>query len=1423
MTPEETTPPPSDTPPATPPRKRRRWLRWTLGVLAFLVLLLLVAVGLVWYAASTESGTRTLISRVGPMIPGQLTIGSQTGPLTGPLDLRNVHYKNATMDLTIGHLHLAWKPGRLRQRMLDVEQLRAEGIHVALKKSGDTTSNGKLVDIHLPVNIIVRDALIRGLEIDREGSPPFRLDRIALDARSERAQDLLHIRSLAVDGPTFQLRAAGDLNPVGDYAVNLQTQATYDDPKMPPFVVAAKLNGTLEKLGVDATLSQPFDAHVQGNVLTPMRTVGVDLKAEVRGFNAKAINPQWPVAVIRDGNVAIQGELNDFTSQGRIAGAYENYGSGIADYRLARKGDDFHFEYLNLRTEKGAAISARGTLSLPTPKSELGLDMTAQARGIDTQAINPQWPPTRVRDANVTIKGRLSDFTSEGRVSGVYSNLAAGVVDYRVIRKGNDFAIERANVRTDQGALLNARGKVSLAKNAPMDVQATWKGLAYPLQGGAPVVVSQAGSGHVTGTLSDYQLAVDAQLAGPSIPPGHWVLAGRGNQERMDVRSLRGDVLSGQLAAAGTVAWKPQLAWKITANGDGLDPAGLAQTQQWPGRITFAAASEGSLRNGAPYGRVDLNQVSGQLRGNPLAGTAHLEMAGDRYRLPGLDLRSGTAEVTASGAFTKTAADLDWKLAAPNLAEAVPNTGGAVNAQGHLAGPWKAPRVTAQGSATSLVYQTYSAGNVNLQADVDLGANGPLALNLKAANVGMNGRKYDTVTLTSTGTRSAHSIALAVRQSTGGLDLALAGGLRGATTSTGTWTGEIRRLDLRDPQTGNWSLAGPAGLTAGSTQAALKGFCWTSGNARLCADGQWVKNGPWSANGTVAQVPFSLLKPFLPPDMQITGAVGGTFAGTGSPAGVVTANVDLHPGPGEIRYPTKSGETAQVRFDQGTVRVVAGADGLTGHADLAFINTGVVRADLRLPQYNKIGAPLQSQTINGRIVANFSNLGLVEAFVPDLDNVRGTLSSDLTLGGTVARPAANGQVLLQQAQADVPQYNLQIRQVSLTAKSAGTGPIQVQGSARSGNGTVTLAGGLALDGTPSKLTLEGKNFVASNTAQLKVLVSPRLQVAMNGLRTDVTGDVTIPELTVDQENGKKGRKAAIQVSKDVIIVPAASPTVTTPAPSRQLYARVRAILGDKVSIKAQGFSGGLTGSLLVIERPQKPVTAVGELEVQNGVYKSYGQDLTLERGRIIFAGGPLDNPGLDLRAYRKASDGTIAGINVTGTLKAPQATLYSDPPMDESDALAYLLLGHPLGQSNAQEGDMLANAATSLGLKGGNLVAKKIAARFGLEEAKFETTGGIQGASLVVGKYLTPRLYVNYGIGLFQPVNTFTIRYLFSRQWSLQAQQGAAVSGQGQATGVDVLYTVERGKGGSAPAPPKSERGNDVLAPAGTVAGTGGG
>jgi translocation and assembly module TamB len=1320
---DETSTPDTPTTPTPPPapRKRRRVLRWTLGLLLTVVVLLILAVAGVWYGVSTEKGTHILLGRLAGFIPGELTIGSQRGPLTGPLDLRDVHYKTDTMDARIGHVALAWNPRKLRSRQFDVESLHAERIRVVLAPTKTDTSNGKLVDVHLPVNIIVRDALIRDVEIShlaqpgQPASPPFRLDQIALDAQNDRLRDVLHVRSLRVDGPAFRLRADGDVTPVGAYALNLRADATYKDPQYPPFVVAGTFRGTLEKLGVAVNLQQPFQAQVNGDVLTPMRELGMDLAAHVKGFETREINPAWPVARLAEGDVKIKGKLNDFISEGKVSGSYQDLGSGVATYRLARRGTDYYFEYLNVKAANGSDLTAKGTVG--TAKKDLDLDLVAD-----------------------------------------------------------------------------------------------WRRFAWPLQGGKPVVVSRQGDAKLRGTLADYRVDVNADLAGPGIPPGRWALSGRGTQEKMDLRSVQGSVLRGRLTAAGTVAWKPQVAWRLKVNGTDLDPG--AFNPQFPGRLTFAAASDGTLRNAGPYGRVDVTDLGGNLRGNPVAGSVHLELAGDRYGLPRLDLRSGSARLAASGSFSKNAGNLDWKLDAPNLGEALPQAGGSVALQGNLSGPWKSPHVRAQGNGQALVYQTYNVATLALNADVDLATRGPILLDVNATNVGMSGQRFETVAVNGRGTRQSHALTLAVRAKEGNLDLGLAGGLQGTTT----WSGQIQRLDLRNPQTGNWSLAGPAGLTAGTTAASLRSFCWTSSNARLCADGQWSKAGPWNASGTIADLPFSLVKPFLPPDLEITGAVNGTFRGQSAPNGFVSASVDLRPGPGEVRYPLQNGQTTRIRYDQGTVNLTAGVPGQPGLAArvaLNFPDTGRVEGNLSLPQYNALGAPLQQQSVGGHVVATFANLKLAEAFVPDLENTKGTLDADLTLGGTVATPRATGAVQLKGAEVDVPKFGLQLRKIELAARSQGEKALQVQGSAQSGGGNVTIAGNVPLDQQPAHLTIDGQRFLVSNSKEARVIVNPHLQVTAQYPKVDVTGDVEVPEAAISQQ---KGRRAAVKVSKDVVIVPASEEqTAATKGQALALNARIRVILGEKVTVAATGFTGKLTGSLLVIEQPDKAPVAVGELVVVDGVYKSYGQDLTLDRGRIIFAGGPLENPGLDLRAYRKATDGTVAGLVIKGTLRNPQTTVYSDPPMNESDALAYVLLGHPLGQSNPQEGDLVANAVNSLGLKGGNLLAKKIASRFGLEEARIESTGGLQEASLVVGKYLSPRLYVTYGIGLFEPISTFRIRYILGRTWSLQAQQG-------EGTSADFLYEIERGKGLATPRPGRNDPKEQVPAPTtGADSGSGGG
>ena len=48
----------------------------------------------------------------------------------------------------------------------------------------------------------------------------------------------------------------------------------------------------------------------------------------------------------------------------------------------------------------------------------------------------------------------------------------------------------------------------------------------------------------------------------------------------------------------------------------------------------------------------------------------------------------------------------------------------------------------------------------------------------------------------------------------------------------------------------------------------------------------------------------------------------------------------------------------------------------------------------------------------------------------------------------------------------------------------------------------------------------------------------------------------------------------------------------------------------------------------------------------------------------------------------------------------------------------------------------------------------------------------IGGAALTVGQYLSPRLYLSYGVGLFDPGEVITLRYKLSDELALKVEQG---------------------------------------------------
>ena len=300
------------------------------------------------------------------------------------------------------------------------------------------------------------------------------------------------------------------------------------------------------------------------------------------------------------------------------------------------------------------------------------------------------------------------------------------------------------------------------------------------------------------------------------------------------------------------------------------------------------------------------------------------------------------------------------------------------------------------------------------------------------------------------------------------------------------------------------------------------------------------------------------------------------------------------------------------------------------------------------------------------------------------------------------------------------------------------GTLKITGQSKSGEGDLQLNGNYNPRTRGLDLDIDGQAYQVANTAMMQAEVSPALNIAMNSDSMRVEGEVTIPSAYINANGGNEGIKT-VSPSSDVVYV-SEEGTEEAQAAS-QLNVDVKVILGDSVEVEAGDFRGRLKGDLRVEQTPELAPRGTGTIEVVNGDYVIYGQQLNMERGRILFSGGPVDNPRLDMDVARtvEAYD-VVAGAKIRGTAQSPLLELYSEPPMPDASVLSYILLGQP---------------------------------------------PGTKGGSYTLGKYLTPDLYVSYGIGLFNAINTFNMRYSLTDKLAVQAESGSGSS-------ADLIYTIEK-------------------------------
>ncbi|HKE49813.1 MAG TPA: translocation/assembly module TamB domain-containing protein [Rhodanobacteraceae bacterium] len=1137
---------------------------------------------------------------------------------------------------------------------------------------------------------------------------------------------------------------------IGDLNVALTTVPPKPEEPASEFSLVAPIDVALDRLALKkAAVSQ------DGKPLFAADTLDLGAAWTRGGAVIKSLALRSP-----DGRVDLHGTLSS-------APGYPGDGETTFQWKAADR-------------EIAGTLKARGdgrqatlelTLSAPTPATVTATLTQSRDFPWTAKVSVPRFDPKEVQpDVSLTavalsIEG--SGDKQHGALNGevVVNDHRVQLEPFRYALDGETLKIEALTLRTPEAAgTLQASGSVELgAKPVGATLVVSWDGVELP-----PDLVGQplATHGKLNASGSAEKFHADGALSvGPPGKLSDLALDLDGTPDAIALKQLALKQAKGGLDAQGTIKLKPAIGWQLTTRAKQLDPGAFAA--EWPGALDFELATDGTMTDKGPDATIKLDKLGGTLRKRPVSGSADLKVK-PGYVIDGtLSLASGKSRIDVAGTRGTEQTDATIKLAIASLADWVPDANGSLDGNFHVQGHW--PKLAVNGTAhgAGIASGGTSIGVVDVTANIAELQPPNGTLTLRAQKVVAGNLAFETLDIDGGGSQKAHQLKLVAN----GTPLTTTVALNGSSADNGNWNGTLSTLDVAVKDVPKLALEAPAQFAWNGKQFSATDVCLAGGGPKLCVAGNGGSDGAFAARYRIEQLPLALLVKLSTPDapLRVEGVLGGHGDVRRDAAGAFNGQATIGSDKGSIAYP-----------DNATQPLLA-YTGLALDANLAPQSVhATVRAALdhdgRIDGDLTLSGPMRANpAMSGKLDATLNSLAFVELLTPSVANMKGRVEAHYTFSGTTAAPALAGSLSLKEFATEVPDAGLKLHDGEINVRAADPEHFALDGTLKSGDGTLTLSGSGGIGKTaPAKATIKGDKFLAADIPGAKVVISPDLNIERSAENIRVDGSVAIPGANIDLAKLPGG--GVNKASPDVVVTDAEQPESGKPLP---LIVAVKVKLGDDVKLAGFGLDGAIGGELAVDQRPGRLATGTGTLNV-SGTYKAYGQDLKIETGRLLFAGTSLDNPGLDISAVRtivgasgeELGDVIKAGLQVRGTALVPVLTVFSTPAMEQSEALSYLITGKPLSGLKSGEGDMLGSAARALGSASGDLLAKGIGARTGMDVGVSDSSA-LGGSAFTVGKYLSPKLYLSYGVGLFVPGEVVTLKYLFTKRWNFEAQNAS--------------------------------------------------
>ncbi len=1081
-----------------------------------------------------------------------------------------------------------------------------------------------------------------------------------------------------------------------------------------------------------------------------------DPAGPVFGMDRIALAAGWQGSLVQVRELALS--LPEPDLDARLEGEVRVQGAYPLDARLdwrmipvADKALEGHAELtgdlsaLKIQHRLGGAAEAEVAGELRDLLDRLSWQGELKVSRVDLPALVADLPGANLT-ARLAIDGNLERATLTGQITAESEELPDfGKLGADLDLVWADSVLEVRGLTLEEAA---SKARVALSGKAELreglggfDLAADWKDLSWPLKGPA-IVSSPDGKLKVAGDLDAFSYELAGRLEGADLPPAKVKGEGTGSKDAAEIAGLRVDTLKGHLLAKGQVSWSPKLEWKAELEAADIDPG--SHWAEWPGRLSGRVSTTGNLEQELLRLQAVVDALGGELRGYPVDLKGRVKVEGQEVEIEDVALKSGPTRAQASGTVGERVA-AKFSLDSPDLRTLLPGLAGSLSAEGSAEGKLTTPSISLRLKAREVAFAENGVAQADAALDVGLGTDQKVRVDLEASGVDAGGLSWETARIKGDGTLGAHQVVADLS----GKPLSVRLDLSGALAADNGYSGSLRALDLGAGELGEWRLGQPAAFSVSGEKLKAGPLCLREEkqDSHGCVSFEQAAAGQWRAKLDWERLALTLVEPYLPDGAEITGAFAlqGDFQASG---GALKGDARAQIPQGEVRLSLGEGVNA-LDFGGTDLRLNAGSGGLRADLDLPLRGMGGLEGSLALKGWRLQEPARPNQPLQGRVQGRIDDLGPLAALVPDLTNVKGRLDADVVLKGTLAQPGIDGAVRLEGGAVDVPIAGLKLRDIALALRSEGVNRVEYDGGLRSGSGDLKISGESRLDpreGWVTGIGIKGERLTAVDTAEYRALVSPDLKLEMDRQRIRFGGEVLIPKARITPKSLPQG---TVTPSRDVVLLQEAAAGGSGP----KVTADVRVVLGDDVFIEGFGLRGGLRGDLRVTQEPGKRPQGLGQLQVEDGIYRISGieglagaGELDIEQGRIIYARTPLDDPGILILANRK-SGAVTASLRVSGTLRNPKMTFFSDsdPGMSQSEVLNYLLTG---GSS-------------------------------------FGSGGDGDGQVVEVGTYVSPRLYMQYEAGLGDKSNKIKMRYDLTNSIQIQTESG-------DSQGADIFYTFER-------------------------------